>query len=128
MMEFLNGFTKLDHYPKGVVEMATQALSLFAPHLAEEIWERLGHRESISFAPFPSADAKYLVQEQVTYVVQVNGKVRGRFELPPDISEQEVMSLAQKDERLAGYLEGKQIAKVIFVPGKLLNIVVKYTE
>jgi leucyl-tRNA synthetase len=125
MMEFLNHFTKLDAYPKSVVEMATQALSPFAPHLAEEIWERLGHKESISKALFPAADPSFLVDESATYVVQINGKLRGRFDLPCGKQEKEILSLAKQDERIATYLEGKEIVKVIFVPDKLLNLVVK---
>ena len=82
MMEFINDFTKLPFYPKTVIQMATQALAPFAPHLAEEVWEKLKFEGSLSFAPFPIADQRYLEDEVVTYVVQVNGKLRGRLELP----------------------------------------------
>ena len=123
MMEFLNAFTKLEAYPKEVVEMATVILSPFAPHIAEEIWERLGHRESIAEVAFPEVKPEYLVEETVTYVVQINGKLRGRFQLPQGKSQEQIYQLAKTDERLAGHLNGKEVVKVVFVPDKLLNIV-----
>ncbi len=81
MMEFINDFTKLPSYPRNVIKMATQALAPFAPHLAEEIWERLGCKEPLLYAPFPVPDEKYLQDENITLVVQINGKLRGRLEL-----------------------------------------------
>lgn len=124
MMEFINEFTKLSAYPRSVVKMATQALMPFAPHLAEEIWESLGCKESLSFTPYPKVDEKYLQDATITYVVQVNGKVRGRFELPKDESQDVVLEAAKKNAQIAKYLEGQTVQKVIFVPNKLLNIVI----
>jgi len=112
MMEFMNEFTRLPAYPKSVVVMATQALSPFAPHLAEEVWEILGCKEALSTHPYPAIIQKYLEDETITYVVQVNGKLRGRFDLPKDQPQDAVMA------------EG-ELQKVIFVPNKLLNLVVK---
>lgn len=123
MMEFMNDFTKLSSYPKSVVKMAIQCLAPFAPHLAEEAWEHLGFKESLSYAPFPIADEKYLQDEVVTYVVQINGKVRGRFDLPKDRSQEDIVEAARMHPNVANYLEGQKIEKVIFVPNKLLNIV-----
>lgn len=123
MMEFMNEFVKLSRYPRSVVKMATQALAPFAPHLAEEVWEQLGCRESLSYAPFPVAEEKYLQDEMITYVVQINGKLRGRFELPKDQSQEAILDSAQNNPHITKMLEGKQIQKVIFVPNKLLNIV-----
>jgi leucyl-tRNA synthetase len=123
MMEFINEFTKLPQYPRSVVKMATQALAPFAPHLAEEIWERLNFKESLSHAPFPIAEEKYLHDEVMIYVVQINGKLRGRLELPKDQREEEVLDAARGHSHIATFLEGKQIEKIIFVPNKLLNIV-----
>lgn len=125
MMEFMNDFVKLDAYPKSVIRMATQALSPFAPHLAEEVWQHLGFAESLSYVPFPVAEAKYLEDLTITYVVQVNGKVRGRFELPKDQSQETVLKAAQDNAHIAKMLNGAQITKVIFVPNKLLNIVIQ---
>lgn len=123
MMEFMNDFTKLSIYPKSVVKMAIQSLAPFAPHLAEEAWEHLGFKESLSYASFPIADEKYLQDDVVTYVVQINGKVRGRFDLPKDRSQEEIVEAARVHPNVSNYLEGQQIEKVIFVPNKLLNIV-----
>jgi len=123
MMEFMNDFTKLPVYPRIVVKMATQALAPFAPHLAEEIWEHLGFKESLPYFPFPVAEEKYLQDDVVTYVVQINGKLRGRFELPKDRSQQEILEAARLHPHVSNYLENQQIEKVIFVPNKLLNIV-----
>lgn len=123
MMEFINDFTKLPAYPRSVVKMATQALMPFAPHLAEEIWEFLGCKESLSYAPYPKVDEKYLQDATITYVVQINGKVRGKFELPKDESQEVVLEAAKKNPTVAKYLEGQTLQKVIFVPNKLLNLV-----
>jgi len=123
MMEFINDFTKLPTYPRSVIKMATQALMPFAPHLAEEVWELLGCRESLTDYPFPVVDESYLHDETMTYVVQVNGKVRGRFELPKDQPEAQVLAAAEKHPGIQRYLDGQKVAKVIFVPNKLLNIV-----
>lgn len=125
MMEFINDFTKLESYPRSVVKMATQVLAPFAPHIAEELWQLLGCKESLSYCPFPEADEAFLHDAVITYVVQVNGKVRGRFDLPKDQPEAEVMVAAKKHSGILRYIDGKEIQKVVFVPNKLLNIVVK---
>lgn len=124
MMEFLNAFTPLATYPKSVVKMAIQALYPFAPHIAEEAWEHMGEKTSLTYQPFPSADPSYLVDETTTYIIQINGKLRDRWELPKDKSQEELLSLAKAEPKIMKYLEGG-IQKVIFVPNKLLNIVVK---
>ncbi|MBS0629140.1 MAG: leucine--tRNA ligase [Verrucomicrobia bacterium] len=124
MMEFINHFTQLDHYPKSVLRMVTQALYPFAPHLAEELWEHLGGTSSITYVPYPKVNPDYLVDKTATYVFQINGKLRGKWDLPIDKTEEEILRLAQADDRLAKYMEG-EIQKVIFVPNKLLNVVVK---
>ncbi|MEX1012484.1 MAG: leucine--tRNA ligase [Waddliaceae bacterium] len=124
MMEFVNDFTKLPSYPKSVIRMCTQALYPFAPHIAEEIWEILDSKECLTTHPFPKADPKYLTEESVTYVVQINGKVRGRFEFPKDQSEEKILSVAKQDPRIQKFLDEKEIRRVIFVPNKVLNLVV----
>ncbi len=123
MMEFINDFTKFPKYPKSVIKMATQMLAPFAPHLAEEVWEMLGFTEELSYTPFPIVDGKYLIDETITYVVQVNGKVRGRFDLPKDQNQEAILKAAKEHPHLIHYLEGKDIEKIVFVPNKLLNIV-----
>ncbi len=125
MMEFMNDFTKLPEYPKAVIQMATQCLAPYAPHLAEEVWHNLGCKGELAYAAFPEADEKYLQDEVITYVVQINGKLRGRFDLPKDQPQEAVMDAAGKNPHIHQYIEGKEIDKVIFVPNKLLNIVLK---
>ncbi len=125
MMEFINDFTKLSFYPRVVVKMAAQVLAPFAPHLAEEIWEQLDYEEVLAYAPFPVAEEKYLQDEMMTYVVQVNGKLRGKFELPKDQTQEAVLEAARQNSHVASFIDGRNIAKVVFVPNKLLNIVLE---
>ncbi|WP_059359138.1 leucine--tRNA ligase [Parachlamydia acanthamoebae] len=125
MMEFINDFSKLDTYPASVLKMAAQALYPFAPHLAEEIWEILGIKESLSYTSYPQAEQCYLEDSTVLYVVQVNGKLRGRFELPKDQTEEQIVEAAKKDPGIQRHIAGTEIIKVIFVPNKLLNFVVR---
>lgn len=123
MMEFMNEFTKLQAYPKSVVKMAAQVLMPFAPHLAEEVWQMLGCTESLSTAPYPAVVESYLHDATATYVVQVNGKVRGKFELPKDQPEGVILDLAKQNPHVYKYLEGMKITKIVFVPNKLLSLV-----
>lgn len=125
MMEFMNSFTKLEFYPKSVVKMVTQILQPFAPHIAEEIWELLGFKESLSYSSYPKVEEKYLYDDNATYVVQVNGKVRGRFDLPKGQTQESLVELAKQDANISRFLENVAVKQVIFVPDKLLNIVVK---
>lgn len=123
MMEFINDFTKLPTYPKSVLKMATQCLAPFAPHMAEEVWELLGEKQGISYAPWPEVKASYLEELTCTYVVQVDGKLRGRFELPKGASEDRILELARALPTVSRVVDDKEITKVIFIPNKLLNIV-----
>ncbi|MCB1148681.1 MAG: class I tRNA ligase family protein, partial [Chlamydiia bacterium] len=125
MMEFINDFTKLETYPKSVLKMAVHCLSPFAPHCAEECWEMLGCKEPLTYATYPAVDESLLEDETITYVVQVNGKLRGRFELPKDQPEEVITKLALKHSGIQKFVENQEIAKVIFVPNKLLNLVTK---
>ncbi len=124
MMEFINDLTKLDAYPKKVLKMAVQALSPFAPHLAEECWELLGEKELLTFAPYPDIDPTLLTDDNVTFIVQINGKLRGKWELPIGQSKEDLLTFIRTQPKLESYLQG-EIVKVIFVPDKLINLVVK---
>jgi leucyl-tRNA synthetase len=123
LMEFLNDISKLESYSKEAVLIATQVLSPFAPHLCEEIWQHFGFKESIAFAKLPTVNENYLVDEMTTYVVQINGKLRGRFDLPKDKSEEEILILAKNHPNISRYISG-DIKKVFFVKDKLLNLVI----
>ena len=95
------------------------------PHLAEELWERLGHATSVHLEPWPVADQSALARDEVTYAVQVNGKLRGEIELPTDADEEAVVTAATAVPNVARHLEGGTIVRRIVVPGKLVNLVVK---
>jgi leucyl-tRNA synthetase len=105
-----------------VMEPLVLMMSPFAPHVAEELWHRLGHDETLAYVPFPQADERLLVAASVTYPVQVNGKVRGRIEVPADAPEETVRAAALAE--VADHLGGKEPRKVIVVPGRMVSVVV----
>jgi leucyl-tRNA synthetase len=98
-------------------------LSPVTPHLCEELWQRMGHERSLAGEPWPGHDPAALVRDEVTIVVQVNGKVRGRLSVPADAAEDDVTQQALGNENIQRHLEGRNVAKMVVVPGKLLNIV-----
>jgi leucyl-tRNA synthetase len=118
---------KDDREQSAAVRLATEtAVSLvqpYAPHLAEELWQRLGH-ERLWLQPWPQADPALLERETFELVVQVNGKVRDRVELPLGLSDDELVAKARELPRVSAHLDGKEIRKTIVVPGKLVNLVV----
>ena len=99
-------------------------LAPFAPHLAEELNAWFGGETSVYDAGWPSWDAAALVQEEIELVLQVNGKVRGKINVPAQADEAQLRAWALSNERVLGYIEGKPVRKVIVVPGKLVNVVV----
>jgi len=99
-------------------------LAPFAPHVAEELWEMLGGRESVFRQSWPAADAALAAEDSLEIVVQVNGKVRGRLQVPRGTPEAELRSRALAEPRVQGWVEGRTIRKLIVVPEKLINIVV----
>ncbi len=105
-------------------ELFLQILSPFAPHIAEEIWEKLGHTESIFLSAWPKYDPELIKDEEINLVVQVNGKVRDTIRISANITEEEAKKVALESEKIKAHLEGKEIKKIIFVGGKLINIVV----
>ena len=125
MMVFVNEMTSLDVRPRSVLEPFVLLLGPYAPHLAEELWSRLGHADTLTYADWPTAEAKYLVEDLINVVVQVNGKVREQLAVPADISQDEIIAQAQASEKVQSWTEGKNIVKTIYVPGKLVSIVVK---
>ncbi len=125
MMEFVNFFTHQDPRPKRALEQFVLLLSPFAPHLAEELWQALGHEQSLAYEPWPEWEEKYVKQETLELPVQVNGKVRGRITVPADADQEQIKQAALSDEKVAAYVQGKQVARVIVVPGRLVNVVVR---
>ncbi|MGB7448751.1 MAG: leucine--tRNA ligase [Ornithinimicrobium sp.] len=123
MIELNNALTKLEGVPREAAEALVQMVAPVAPHLGEELWSRLGHPESLAFAPFPVADPFWLVQESVTCVVQIKGKVRDRIEVPPDVDEATLRSLALGTERIRELLDGREPRAVVVRAPKLVNII-----
>jgi leucyl-tRNA synthetase len=131
LMEAVNELYKLKTtYPvagdtwKWATETLLQLLAPFAPHITEELWEQLGNQDSIHTSQWPKHDEQYLVSDTMTIVVQVNGKVRAELTVANDASEEQVVAAAKADEKVAGYLEGKEVKKTIYVPQKLVSFVV----
>jgi leucyl-tRNA synthetase len=110
--------------PREVVEPLLLMLAPLAPHVAEELWSRLGHPESLAYADFPVADPDWLAVDQVEIVVQVNGKVRGRLTVPAGLDPSATEAAARADGKTVALLDGKTVRKVIAVPDKLVNFVV----
>ena len=124
MMEFTNAATKWERRPKVVLESFTLLLSPYAPHLSEELWERLGNQGSNAYETWPTANKSYLIEDTVTLAVQVNGKMRGKIELGLDSPESDALSVAMQQKNISKFEpDEKAIKKVIYVPGKVLNIV-----
>jgi leucyl-tRNA synthetase len=111
-----------------VAAYAVRALPIlvapFAPHIAEELWERFGHTTSVHLEPYLQPDDRALAVDEMTLVVQVNGKVRARIVVAPSIGEEQAFALALEEANVRSHLDGKEVRKRIYVPGKLLNIVV----
>jgi leucyl-tRNA synthetase len=123
LIELTNHVTKSGMRPREVIEPLVLMLAPFAPHVAEEMWNRLGHPESLAHHPFPTADPAFLVEETVTCVVQVQGKVRARLEVSPAVSETELTSLALGEPNVQRALDGKEPRRVIVRAPKLVNVV-----
>jgi leucyl-tRNA synthetase len=124
MMEFTNHLTRQTVRPHAVLNTFVLLLSPFAPHLAEELWRALGHAKTLAYEPWPAYDELILKADEIEIPVQVNGKLRSKVTVPADISQDELQKRALADEKIKPLVEGKQIKKVIVVPGKLVNIVV----
>ena len=122
LIELNNSLTGLAATPREVADALVQMLSPLAPHLAEELWQRLGHDTTITYVTFPKADPTLLVDATIELPVQVNGKVRARFTLAADADAATVEAAALA--AVASFLDGKRPTKVIVVPGRMVNVVV----
>jgi leucyl-tRNA synthetase len=110
--------------PREVAEWLVLMLAPFAPHLGEELWQRLGHEESVVYAPFPEPDPALLAADQVKIAIQVNGKLRGTIELEPGTAKDATEAAAREQPRIAELLDGAEVRRVIVVPDRLVNFVV----
>ena len=123
MMVFVNECYKAKKLYRPYIEGLVQAFSCVCPFVGEEMWQKLGHEELLTYHPWPKVDATKLVKETVKLAVSVNGKMRDVMELPRDIAQEEAVALAKANPKIAPWIEGKTIKKIIFVPGRILNIV-----
>jgi leucyl-tRNA synthetase len=125
MMVFVNELYKVGSCPREYAEGFIKMISCITPHVGEEIWQQLGHEDTIAYEPWPIYDESKCVENTVEIALQVNGKIRNRIEVAADITAADALAAAKADERVAPVLEGMQIIKELYVPGKLVNIVVK---
>ncbi|HEY8376545.1 MAG TPA: class I tRNA ligase family protein, partial [Nannocystis sp.] len=124
MMVFVRDIARDDEpVPRGALEQFVLLLAPFAPHLAEEIWHALGHPNSLAHEPWPAADEAWLAEDTFPLVVQIGGKRRAELQVPVGISEPEVVARVMSAPELARYLDGKTPRRVVYVPGKLVNVV-----
>ncbi|RUP89335.1 leucine--tRNA ligase [Corynebacterium pseudodiphtheriticum] len=127
LIEYVNYLTK--NYPDGAPRAAVEPIAVMvapvAPHIAEELWTRLGHEGTITFVPFPSFDEKYLVDDEIELPVQVNGKVKSRVQVAADISQDDAVAAALADDKVLAAIGEKSVVKKIVVPGRMINLVVK---
>ena len=121
----LNELSGLKCHKREILEPLTVMLSPFTPHIAEELWEALGHNESITFAHFPEFNAALAAEDNVTYPVSFNGKMRFTVDLPKSLSPKEVEARIREMEQTSKYVGGQNVVKVIVVPGKIVNFVLK---
>ncbi|MDT7789519.1 MAG: leucyl-tRNA synthetase, partial [Pseudonocardiales bacterium] len=125
LIELNNFVTK--HYsggtPRALAEPQVLMLAPQAPHVAEELWAKLGRTDSLAHGPFPKADEQYLVEDTVEYPIQVNGKVRSRVVVSASASQDEIKAAALAEEKIAELVAGGEPRKVIVVPGRLVNVV-----
>ena len=124
MMIFLNHLQKQERFSRSTARTLVQLLAPFAPHIAEELWARLGGEPSVSEAPWPSYDPGILVLAEVKLGVLVNGRPRGEVTVGPEAPEAEVLALARAHPKVVPHLEGRVVRKVVYVPGKVMNLVV----
>ncbi|WP_062354848.1 leucine--tRNA ligase [Bacillus kwashiorkori] len=123
MMVFINEAYKVEELPKTYMEGFLQLLSPICPHIAEELWEKLGNNDSITYTEWPVYSEEKLIDNEVEIVIQINGKVRAKKLVASDMTKEELEKIALEDETVKNQLDGKTIRKVISVPGKLVNIV-----
>ncbi|MDK8450607.1 leucine--tRNA ligase [Corynebacterium mastitidis] len=127
LIEYVNHLTKAypNEVPRELVEHLPVMLSPVAPHIAEELWSRLGHEGTIAFVPFPAHEEKWLVDDEVELPVQINGKVRARITVAADAEQRAIIDAALADAKVSEHVAGKNVVKTIVVPGRMVNLVVK---
>jgi leucyl-tRNA synthetase len=125
MMIFVNEATKSESIPRAWIEAFLKILSPFAPHVAEELWQRLGNDEDILQEGWPTHDASKLRTDTITVAVQIDGKLRGTVEVPSTYEKKDVVKEARAHEKVSEILRGRTLVREIYVPGRLVNLVTK---
>jgi leucyl-tRNA synthetase len=123
-MKFVNEATKAPAIPRPWFEMFVKILSPFAPHLCEEIWQRLGHTTTIAYEPWPAFDEAKLARDTLKIAVQVMGKLRSEIEVPADATQEMILATAKADDKIQPLIAGKEIKREVYVKGRLVNLVV----
>ena len=125
MMVFVNEVYKVGSCPRAYAEGFIKMISCIIPHVGEEIWQLMGHEDTIAFESWPAYDESKCAEQTFEIALQVNGKIRSRISVAADITAADALAAAKADEKVAPLLEGMQIIKELYVPGKLVNLVVK---
>jgi leucyl-tRNA synthetase len=125
MMEFTNFFTRQTVRPIACMEPLVLLLAPYAPHVAEELWQALGHNRTLAYEPWPKFDTDLAREELIEIPVQIKGKVRAKINVPPDTSKEDLERAALADLKVQELLAGQTIVKAIVVPGRLVNFVTK---
>ncbi|MEE2684114.1 MAG: leucine--tRNA ligase [Pseudomonadota bacterium] len=125
LMEFINGAQKWENIPLDIARQFILLLSPFAPHISEEIWEILGKKNVLAFEKWPGFDKNLLIKNNINIAIQINGKLRANIEVKREYSEKEIIETAKKKSNIKIHLKNKNIVKVIYVPGRILNFVAK---
>ena len=124
MMIFINHLSKQKTRPKSAIEKFVQILAPLAPHIAEELWQRLGHGDNIAYQPWPEYDKELVKEKEIELAVQVLGKIKDRITVSADASEDKIKEKALSSEKVQAALAGKEIKKIIVVKSRLVNIII----
>ena len=124
LMVLVNEAHKTDHLPRGLAEQLVLLIAPFAPHLGEELWQRLGHSETLAYEAWPSYDPELIREETKTIPIQINGKVRAKVDIPADADQAATLAAAREDEKVQSYLAGKTLRREVVVAGRMVNFVV----
>jgi leucyl-tRNA synthetase len=124
LMEFTNAAYKWPSLPRAAAESFVLLLAPLAPHLAEELWQRLGHGKTLAYEDWPIADPELKKADVLEIPVQVNGKVRGKIQVPAEAAEAEVIAIARADQNVARYLAEQAVKRAIYVRGRIVNFVI----
>ena len=123
-MVLVNEAHKAEQLPRPLAEQLVLLLSPFAPHLAEELWQRLGHSDSLAYVGWPNYDPTLIREDTRTIPVQINGKLRAKIDIPADADQATLLAKAREHEKVQEYLAGKTLRREIVVPGRMVNFVV----